>query len=184
MEKKICVRCGEKIPYGSEYCPTCGAALDGTPYNRVETFYMDKSRYGLRKDTLGITPRLILTYSVLAVVLGVISLAIYGSIGSRWSDMADTNGLVYGMTLAQTQTALLFIGAGMLFSGVCAAIGGFLAGIRARFTACLTLCAIATVAPLVTAVGLTAMTIWAIILLVIGFLMTNRVYVNRDSFQN
>ncbi len=98
--------------------------------------------------------------------------------------MAYADGLVYGMTLAQTQTALLFIGAGMLFSGVCAAIGGFLAEKRARFTVCLTLCVIATVAPLITAVGLTAIIVWAIILLMIGFLMTNKVYVNRDSFQS
>ncbi len=84
MEEKICIRCGEKISYESEYCHTCGAALDGTPYNRVETFYMDNSRYGLRKDMLGITPKLILIYGVLAAILGVVSLAIYGSIRSRW----------------------------------------------------------------------------------------------------
>ncbi len=184
MEEKKCVRCGEKIPNGSEYCPTCGAALDGTPYNRVEMFYMDKSRYGLRKDTLGITPKLILIYGILAAILGVVSLAIYGSIESRWSDMADAEGLVYGMTLTQTQTALLFISAGMLLNGMCAVIGGFLADKRARFTVCLALCAIATVAPLIMAVGLTAMIVWAIILLMIGFLITNRVYINKDLFQS
>ena len=34
MEDKLCIRCGELIPAGSEYCPTCGAALDGTAYDR------------------------------------------------------------------------------------------------------------------------------------------------------
>lgn len=37
-EERQCVRCGGRIPEGSEYCPSCGAASDGSAYeHRAET---------------------------------------------------------------------------------------------------------------------------------------------------
>lgn len=182
MEERHCVRCGEPIPAGSEYCPTCGAALDGTPYNRVETFYMDRAGYGKSEDTLGSTPKLILIYGVLAVIVGIVALAAYGSLPGRWDEMADAEGLSYGMTLAQTQTATLFLGVFILVSGITALIGGFLAGKRIMYTPCLVLCVIASVAPLGMAVGLIPLIVWGIILCVIGLVITNRIHVNRDAF--
>ena len=48
-EERQCVRCGGRIPEGSEYCPSCGAASDGSAYeHRAETVYMDSRRYGRR----------------------------------------------------------------------------------------------------------------------------------------
>lgn len=182
MEERNCVRCGEPIPAGSEYCPTCGAALDGTPYNRVETFYMDRAGYGKSDDSLGSTPKLIMVYGILAVIVGIIVLAVYGTLPGRWDAIADAEGLAYGMSLAQTQTATLFMGAFILISGITALIGGFLAGKRILYMPSLVLCAIASVTPLGMCLGLVPLIIWGIILLAIGLLMTSRIHANRDAF--
>ena len=182
MEERHCVRCGEPIPAGSEYCPTCGAALDGTPYNRVETFYMDRAGYGRSEDTLGNTPKLIMIYGILAVIVGVVALGTYAGLPDRWGSLANADGLCYGMTLAQTQTATMYLGIFILISGITALIGGFLAGKRSMYMPCLVLCVIASVAPIGMGIGLIPLAIWGIILCVIGLVMTNRVHVNRDAF--
>lgn len=182
MEDRHCVRCGEPIPAGSEYCPTCGAALDGTPYNRVETFYSDRVGFGKGDDTLGNTPKLIMIYGVLAVIVGIVSLAAYASLPGRWDALADANGLCYGMSLAQTQTATMYMGVFLLISGITALVSGYLSGKRSMYIVSLVLCIIAAVAPLGMCLGLVPLIVWGIILCLIGLLMVSRIRDNRKFF--
>ena len=75
MEERHCIRCGEAIPEGSEYCPTCGASLDGTAYDRTADFYRNKAGWK-KEDTLQSIPKLMMVYGVLAVIVGAVVLAL------------------------------------------------------------------------------------------------------------
>ncbi len=184
MEEKKCVRCGETIPYGSEYCPTCGAALDGTAYDRSQDFYRDRTGFGRREVDLGKTPMLIMTYGIIAVLIGIVITAESQSVEGIWETVADADGLYFGLTMAQTQTALLFTGVFLLLSGICALVSGFLASKKISYKVCLALCVLACVLPLFMAIGLVNMVIWGIILCLIGSAMAYRIYNCSGAFSS
>ena len=176
MEDKHCVRCGQPLPAGSEYCPTCGAALDGTAYDRSQDFYRDRVGFGRKEVDMGKTPTLILLYGVIATLIGIVITAESGSVESIWNEVADDSGLYFGLTMAQTETALLFTGVFLLLSGLCAIVSGYLANKMVQYRLCLILCVLACVLPLFMAIGLVNMIIWGIILLLIGAAMAYRIY--------
>lgn len=185
MTERYCLKCGEKIPEGSEYCPVCGAAPDGTPYNKqVETVYMQRGNYGTMPDNLGITPTFTIVYGILAVIFGIVFMASQSMFQQSWDLLADSDGLYMGLTLVQTQTAMLIIGACILVSGICAFIGGFLAKKRMLFVPCMILYVISCVAPLFTFFGIVEFIVYGIILCIIGAVMTHRVYSNRIHFHS
>ena len=182
MEDKHCIRCGELIPAGSEYCPTCGAALDGTAYDRSQDFYRDRTGFGRKDVDLGKTPTFIMLYGVIAFLIGIVITFESTSVEAIWNEVADENGLYVGLTMAQTETALLFTGVFLLLSGLCAIGSGFLATRKSNYRMCLILCVLACVLPLFMAVGLVNMIIWGIILLLIGAAMAYRIYSCADGF--
>lgn len=184
MEDKHCVRCGESIPAGSEYCPTCGAALDGTAYDRSQDFYRNRVGFGRKEVDLGKTPTLILLYGVIATLIGIVITAESGSVESIWNEVADDSGLYFGLTMAQTETALLFTGVFLLLSGLCAIVSGYLANKMVQYRLCLILCVLACVLPLFMAIGLVNMIIWGIILLLIGAAMAYRIYSCAEGFSS
>ena len=181
MEERYCIRCGEPIPEGSEYCPTCGAALDGTPYDRTADFYRNKAGWK-KEDTLESIPKLMMLYGVLAVLAGVVAFAAYGMLDGNWAELADENGLFYGLTLDQTSTAVMFIGVFILLSGLCALVSGFMTGKRENYRLSLVLCIAASVLPLFMALGVVDAVLFGIILCVIGLYVTNRIRENGQCF--
>lgn len=183
MEERHCVRCGNRIPDGSEYCPSCGAALDGSAYDpRADEVPVVRRDYGKRPDTLGRFPDLILVYGVLATVAGVLMVASSFTAGGIWDSVADADGAYMGMTLSEFETAAMAIGAIFAVSGVLAAVASRMAKNRDRHRTCVALCTLSSVVPLaIGAVDLASLPL-AAVLCAIGLLMTHRVYVNEDSF--
>lgn len=183
-EDRHCVRCGNRIPEGSEYCPSCGAGLDGSAYEtRAETVYMENRRgYGRRPDTLGVTPTLILVYGILAAVFGIMLLVAPSFVD--WGSLADESGLYMGMTESEYSSSSLVMGAVFLISGVCALIASILSKRRERFLLSWVSCLLASLVPLAMALVDSASVVLGIILCVIGLLMTYRIYSNRDSFSS
>ena len=184
MEDKHCIRCGELIPAGSEYCPTCGAALDGTAYDRSQDFYRDRTGFGRKDVDLGKTPTFIMLYGVIAFLIGIVITFESTSVEAIWNEVADENGLYVGLTMAQTETALLFTGVFLLLSGLCAIVSGYLANKMVQYRLCLILCVLACVLPLFMAIGLVNMIIWGIILLLIGAAMAYRIYSCAEGFSS
>lgn len=182
-EERQCVRCGGRIPEGSEYCPSCGAASDGSAYeHRDETVYMDSRRYGRRPDTLGVTPTLVLVYGVLAAIFGILLLIAPSFVD--WSGLADSEGLYMGLTESEYTTASMIMGAVFLISGVCALISSLMARNRERYLLSFVACLLASLVPLAMALVDTASIVLGIVMCAIGLLMTYRIYANRDSFSS
>ena len=181
MEERHCIRCGEVIPEGSEYCPTCGASLDGTAYDRTADFYRNKAGWK-KEDTLQSIPKLMMVYGVLAVIVGAVVLVSYGTIDGTWEQLADADGTYYGLTLDQTRSALMFIGIPMALSGLCALASGFMTGKREGYRMSMLLCILASVLPLFMALGLLNTIVFGIVLCVIGLYVTTRLYNNSQCF--
>ena len=131
-----------------------------------------------------LNPDLILLYGVIATLIGIVITAESGSVESIWNEVADDSGLYFGLTMAQTETALLFTGVFLLLSGLCAIVSGYLANKMVQYRLCLILCVLACVLPLFMAIGLVNMIIWGIILLLIGAAMAYRIYSCADGFSS
>lgn len=183
-EKRYCLRCGEEIPAGSEYCPTCGAALDGTAYDRSESFYRDKTGFGRKESDLGAVPKLMLVYGILAVIVAIVVAFAYTQLDGSWADIAGEDGTYMGMSLDQTSTALMFVAVTMVISGICALAGGHFADRQRNYRLCFALCVVASVVPLFMALGLSALIVWGIILCVIGLIIANRIRNCADGFES
>ncbi len=182
-DNDYCMKCGARLPEGSEYCPECGASRDGSPYKKqVETVYVDRQGYGRRPDTLGRTPAIILTYGILATLFGLLMFLGMSTIESTWDTLADEEGLYMGVTMAEFKSMATLCGAAFLVSGICAMLCAILAKRRQMFMVCLILCIVASVSLLLMAAADTGSAVLAVILMLIGLLMANRIYSNRDSF--
>ena len=121
-------------------------------------------------------------YGILAVFAGVVAFAAYGMLDGNWAELADENGLFYGLTLDQTSTAVMFIGVFILLSGLCALVSGFMTGKRENYRLSLVLCIAASVLPLFMALGVVDAVLFGIILCVIGLYVTNRIRENGQCF--
>ncbi len=145
---------------------------------------MDRSRFGTRPDTLGNTPLFIEVYGIIAILMGILMFVSISTTSGIWDSIADADGIYNGMTEDQFKNACLVFGGIFLGSGVCALASGFLAKRRMMGTVSLILCLVASIIPLAMVAIDVASVFLGIILMAVGLLMTNRIYVNRDSFAN
>lgn len=126
-ENNFCVSCGAMLPPGAEFCPSCGAGVDGrtNPHSaRASPGYATAQPSGLNVSLF------ILIYGVLALIVG-----LYGTYSGLTFDEAAYNEMreLYesiGMTIGPWDpsfaTELLISGVLCLVSGVLALLSYWL----------------------------------------------------------
>lgn len=132
-ENNFCVSCGAMLPPGAEFCPSCGAGVDGrtNPHSaRPSPGYATAQPSGLNVSLF------ILIYGVLALIVG-----LYGTYSGLTFDEAAYNEMreLYesiGMTIGPWDpsfaTELLISGVLCLISGVLALLSYWLQEGRAQ----------------------------------------------------
>lgn len=183
MSGRRCEKCGTMIAEGSGYCPNCGAlSEDGSCWN-TEASYARRAGYGRHEDTLGKMPLLIVVYGALAFLLGILLAISFLTFGNTWSDIADAEGLYYGLTESEFGSMVATFATIFLISGACAVSSGFLAGRRIMYRLAFVLCAVSALVLLTMAIVDIAYILLALVLCVIGLFMANKIRINADSFR-
>ena len=172
MADKFCIYCGATLEEGAGFCPQCGAnvAKDGEQQPYQPQHVQQKA------DKLGSLGTLILIYGFLAIVLGVICLAIWGAFDTIWDMMLDDEAsrkLIEGYDKDLMATSMLLGGITMLASGVCAIISGIKVNARENYTLALVTCILAT-----------ALSFSFLITVVVGIIVIVKLVSGKDSFKS
>ena len=181
MTERHCDRCGNLIPEGSDYCPTCGAGIDGcSPTDAC--IYRGRKGYDKKEDDLSKVPLMMIVYGIIALVGGLLMFYNGSTIESSWTSIADSEGLYAGLTMDQFVNLATRAGMAFIISGVCALISGFLANKRMMYVPCIALCIVSSVSVMILISADIMFILFSIILMVIGLMMAMKIRNNRDSF--
>ena len=172
MADKFCVYCGANLEEGAGFCPQCGATVakegEQQPYQPQHVHNAP--------DKLGSIGTFILLYGILAIILGVFCLAIWGAIDTIWDLIMEdekSRELIISYDKETVAVSMLLGGITMLASGACAIISGMKVNARENYNLALITCILATV-----------LSFSFIITLIIGIIVTVKLVTGKDSFKS
>ena len=188
-EIKFCFKCGANVPEGSAFCPECGASLTGNNDNRTE--YTAVPTKSAQNADGGIVPILIMIYGVLAIIGGLLVIIVGISVDSLINMMeaaveqgtisAEEYELFVELTKSLNMLACTLIGVLLISSGVLALISGIWSSNLKNWKLSVLFCGIAALLP---ALSIMFDPITAVILPVVGLLMTYFLYSKKNDFQS
>lgn len=176
-DKRFCTACGALLPAGATFCPECGAGTDGSsnPYaGRAQPYRAPQSQGG------SIAKTLLLVYGVLAIVMAIAFLyngivlneAMYNEMMQMYWDM----GIEMPAWDDFIKTQMMAAGAFMIMSALAALASYWFCKKRGPKKNAVMSCAIASV------LVLGMMDVTAIIMLIIGCLVTYMLYKDNTGF--
>ena len=191
-EFKFCYHCGANLPDGSAFCPECGAKLDVESMPAANISRPAPTTSG--KNPLSPFPILILIYGILAIIGGLVSLLFAISIDSLLEtldemvkagqiDQAAYDELYNAINsfFVSPQVAFSWMGCILLASGILATLAGVKSSDLKEWKISVSCCAAAAALPLLL---LPFDILNAILLPLVGFLMTYMLYKNKDKFNS
>lgn len=178
-ERKFCTSCGAMLPAGAEFCPECGAGVGGNARSYAGRTYANTSG---RIPGVNIAKPLLLIYGVLAIIMAVTFLyngyildeALYNEIVDMYLDM----GVQMPPWDDFNKTQMMVAGAFMLTSAVIALMSYWFCKNRGPKRNAVVSCAVASL------LVLGVMDVTAVIMLVIGFIVTYMIYKDDASFDS
>lgn len=184
---KFCYRCGANLPEGAVFCPECGSSIDGSEPTRTE--YTAQPVNSGSRNTLGAVPTLTLIYGILAIIGAVFTILMGMSIDTILNmardlyeegaiSESDYNTII---TLFQTFTKIVFTAVGIILaiSGAFAIWASQEASKMQSWNKTIALYGIAALTPAFMA---PFDLVTAIILTVVGLIMTYLVYTHKNDF--
>ena len=185
-EIKFCYKCGANIPEGSDFCPECGASLN-RDVNRTE--YTAVPSNSAKKGDAGFAPILIMIYGIIAIIAGIIVIAFGMSIDSFLDMMAqavadgiisdDDYEIILSLMRGINMMTCTLLGILMISSGIFALISGIWSSSLKNWKLSVVFCGVASILPIF---SITIDPLSAIILPIVGFLMTYLLYQKKDIF--
>ena len=186
-EKKFCYHCGANLPQGSVYCPECGSPVDDSEPQRAE--YTAQPVNQGPSTSSGAVPVLILIYGIISIIGGLLVILFGMSIDSIMDMMkeayeagtiseADYNNIINALK-AINMMACTIIGVIQISSGILAVIAGSWSNNLKNWKNSVILCGVAAILPAFT---FPFDPVTAVILPVVGLIMTYLIYQMRDKF--
>lgn len=185
---RFCTACGARLPEGSLFCPECGRSVDGgeNPYAGAYAGYDDRSRVQ-RKSSV---PIFIILYGIFGLIVGASMLsfcvglneASYNELLQTAGDMMGSD--VTGMMPAWSESLKNMLVATCVFgtvSPICALVSYVFCWRNGPWKYALAFCALADV--LILGMCLTDV-ITAVILFIIGLIVTYKLYTDRETFSS
>ncbi len=182
-ENSFCTSCGYNLPEGATFCPQCGANVNGPASG-----YDPRRGYDSRPK-MGFLI-LILLYGVFATILGLLDTLSYMSLTEEtYQATIDMLSDMLGMDASEIMPAwydnmprdMAISSACMMLSGMVAVVCYVKTKKADDFRMSVLLCAVASVLPLGMAIYPSNMGT-AVILCVIGLLMTYLMYSKKEAF--
>jgi hypothetical protein len=187
-EVKFCYKCGANLPAGADFCPECGANVGSANGDSTRTEYTARPVRDA-KDAISPFPMLIMIYGVLSVIGGVLIFIVGISIDAILNMMLEAlkEGYIteedYELFVSYTKLLNIYacttVGVLHILSGILAFLAGSWASDLVKWQSSVVCCAVAAILP---ALYFVFDPYTAILLPVIGLLMTYILYSKRDLF--
>ncbi|MBR2254320.1 MAG: zinc-ribbon domain-containing protein [Candidatus Methanomethylophilaceae archaeon] len=187
-ERRFCVACGALLPPGAEFCPECRHPVNGGPR---EPYSDGFSRPVPSKDDLGWVVTMILLYSIVAVLGGLMFMLTYAALTPEMIDqVVEMIPEVNVEDIDSIKNLCLAVGVVFLISGALAFIAEYTTRRRTNANLAIASCALSSVSVFgiisadVATLGVVSDVLLCIVLCVVGLFMTYKIYSNRLAFDS